>query len=420
MIILNSNINFATMTSQQQQQLDQKQPAKKIYHVCDGRFGKIFTDYLIVNKVTKTISAEIFAPCIKIPNVIEITNIYFTDDNLIYEYEFHPKIFMQHNEICPQDIVNLIIALIRLRKLNLVHMDLKPNNIFYDKNNQIQIADLGGLHHIGPNGYVKNGTGTYYSVSPENILKKQFYVNSQVWSIGICLFHTLSIDQSIIAKYIKDLEPPNPKEVPNVEIDVFENFVKKVKEASLDMTNTKNMSHESLKDFIIKCLTVNRETRPDLEDLLYQPLLVECNIDYKHYNYITAHTYKCNINNIKGIVTQIANMYRNGSILYKLFSIIVHLALTTPLTLQEANAIAIKFCHYNYIDITPENKEIYQKLKGCYIMPGNCIYYCMHSKIELYKFLKTLETTPSIYANLNPIQNFYVPQYIDLLEYLKQ
>lgn len=387
--------------------------------IAKGTYGSIFTDKKTVQKKSIYITPEIFGFFTRIPNVLSINNIIFADTNIIYEYDYHPNTFMDRVEIFPQDIADLIIALIRLKTLNLVHMDIKPNNIFYNNKGQIQLADLGGLYHLDTADYVEGGVGTYYSVSPENILHNKFYTNSQVWSIGILLYHRLVTDYSNLKTLIDIFDKNKPNTFQTIAPNAIEIFVREAKESKFNMNIMKNSNHSDLQDFILKCLTINRHIRPELEDLLKHPFLKDCNVKYNHSIYIFPHTIEQPIHNSVGIVTQIINIIKLKKIQYKVFSMIIHIVMTTPLTITEAMECAFSMYYKNSININ-KIKDIYNKIKVCGFMPGNSIYYSIESKEELYKFLKSLEISPGIYLTLIPKQKFYSPQYIDLQEYLKQ
>lgn len=390
----------------------------KFVKIAKGSFGSIYTNKKIVMKRSFYVTPEIYGFFVRIPNVLSINNIMFHDKYISYEYDYHPNTFMDRGEIFPQDIADLIIALLRLRTLNIVHMDIKPTNIFYNDKGQIQLADLGGIYHLDTDTYVNGGAGTYYTVSPENVLGRQFHVNSQVWSIGMLLYHRLVTDHKNVYSFMRAFETKDSKTLPNVNANLFETFVNEAKESKYNMNIMKNSNHADLQDFIMKCLIINRHTRPTLEDLLKHPFLKSCNTQYEHTNYILTHSISYPINNILGIITQLANTIKKKKIPYKLFSILLHLSLSTPLTIAESINASYLMYYNNCIDILKYPK-IYEKLRGSGIMPGNCIYYCVESKEELYKFLRILEICPGVYLTLKPKTKFYTPQYIDLLEYLK-
>jgi serine/threonine protein kinase len=387
--------------------------------IAAGGVGEIYTDGKIVRKKCKFITAELMAIIIRIPNILPIRSTHYYNTHVEYEYVYHSRSLLESKTIVPQDIADLIGALLNLRTLNLVHLDIKPSNLLFDHDNKIQLADLAGLHHLSSSGYVKGGIGTYYTVSPENILTGKFYPNSQVWSIGMTLYHILLTNTAATKGFIDALEPSNIKYKPPT-IEIFESFVATVKtDTKLNITKLKGAKLEDVTDFIIKCLNIDHRTRLTLEDLLSQPLLRDC-VKPKigqATDFILSFGFTSPLNNPTGITTQLAKMYRKNKIDYKMYCMTIHFALTTPLTLYESLLAAHTYCTYNSIRI---DTDLYQKLTYITILPANSMYYCMESQEHIDKFIINLETMPAgVYQTLTPIKNYYVPKYIDLEKFIK-
>lgn len=102
---------------------------------------------------------------------------------------------------------------------NIVHRDIKLENILLDLNNHIKICDFGVSKHIKPNQILYEQSGTPVYMAPE-ILKNEGYLGFPVdiWSSGVALYIMLSgtvpfnktrlqdLQQSIIYNEYKPIE----------------------------------------------------------------------------------------------------------------------------------------------------------------------------------------------------------------------
>lgn len=92
-------------------------------------------------------------------------------------------------------IYQLISAVKHLQKYNIIHSDIKLENIIIDQNNQIKLIDF-GLSRVLPeygncvrlNRYI----GTIGYISPESILFNYVNLKTDIWSIGILYFMLLN------------------------------------------------------------------------------------------------------------------------------------------------------------------------------------------------------------------------------------
>ncbi len=107
-------------------------------------------------------------------------------------------------------IYEITKALYTLFQHNLVHLDLKPENIIITKLNPIKLKliDLECVHNI-QDSKIKRPCGTLGYTPPEVILHSRYYYNSDIWSLG-CIFFLLLTHQQIfpteLESYVKILE----------------------------------------------------------------------------------------------------------------------------------------------------------------------------------------------------------------------
>lgn len=67
----------------------------------------------------------------------------------------------------------------------ILHRDLKPGNVFLDKNNNVKIGDFGLSRVMGQESiYAYTRVGTPYYMSPEQVNAKKYDDKSDIWSLG--------------------------------------------------------------------------------------------------------------------------------------------------------------------------------------------------------------------------------------------
>jgi len=117
--------------------------------------------------------------------------------NFIDDHRGYPENF-------PEDEVKIYMVQIRnaleyLVSKNIYHRDIKPHNIFVNyKNNQrdhtsieLKIGDFGFAKEIENDDMNNTLCGTPMYIAPEIVYEKKFYINSDLWSIGIIMFQLL-------------------------------------------------------------------------------------------------------------------------------------------------------------------------------------------------------------------------------------
>lgn len=154
-----------------------------------------------------------------------------------------------------QWIIDILSGLKYLHDMNIIHRDIKCDNIFINKNDgHIKIGDLGFsclLHRVS---YAKSLSGTPEFMAPE-VLKGKYGISADIYSFGLCLLEIITM------------------ETPYKECDSIAHVFDKLKLGELPQCILKIKNHH-MSDFIKLCLT-KEEERPTAGDLLENDFLKE-------------------------------------------------------------------------------------------------------------------------------------------------
>uniref|UniRef100_A0A6Q2Z773 Serine/threonine-protein kinase n=1 Tax=Esox lucius TaxID=8010 RepID=A0A6Q2Z773_ESOLU len=156
-------------------------------------------------------------------------------------------------------VSQILQALRHLHFKNIVHCDLKPENVLLasaDAFPQVKLCDFGFARIIGEKSFRRSVVGTPAYLAPEVLRNKGYNRSLDMWSVGVIIYVSLSgtfpfNEDEDIHDQIQNaafMYPPNPwKKVSREAIDLINNLlqVKMRKRYSVD----KSLSHPWLQDY---------------------------------------------------------------------------------------------------------------------------------------------------------------------------
>uniref|UniRef100_A0A8C1Z568 protein kinase C n=1 Tax=Cyprinus carpio TaxID=7962 RepID=A0A8C1Z568_CYPCA len=194
-------------------------------------------------------------------------------------------------------ILQILIALRHLHFKNIVHCDLKPENVLLasaDSFPQVKLCDFGFARIIGEKSFRRSVVGTPAYLAPEVLRNKGYNRSLDMWSVGVIVYVSLSgtfpfNEDEDIHDQIQNaafMYPPNPwKTVTPEAIDLINNLlqVKMRKRYSVD----KSLSHPWLQDYqmwldlrTLECKMQERYITHESDDLRWEHFAEQNGLQY--------------------------------------------------------------------------------------------------------------------------------------------
>ncbi|XP_076885939.1 phosphoenolpyruvate carboxylase kinase 1-like [Bidens hawaiensis] len=135
------------------------------------------------------------------PNIIQIHRLY-EDDNylhMIIDLCDSPDLFDRISNRSgpfsePEAFSQLMLSISYCHRLGIAHRDIKPDNILFDINGNLKLADFGSAEWFGMNEHrsMSGIVGTPYYVAPEVLAGREYNEKVDVWSAGVILYIMLA------------------------------------------------------------------------------------------------------------------------------------------------------------------------------------------------------------------------------------
>ena len=133
------------------------------------------------------------------------------------------NINIKNPEYIDEDILSKIIKQIclglkEIHNKNIIHRDLRPENIFMNKNMEIKIGDFGISKQFDPNkeyAITKNKKGKYEYMSPEILTKGIYNKKSDMYSLGCIIYELFHLSKYFIDKQYYEIK--------NIDSNIYNN-----------------------------------------------------------------------------------------------------------------------------------------------------------------------------------------------------
>ncbi|XP_028262950.1 serine/threonine-protein kinase Nek4 isoform X2 [Parambassis ranga] len=199
------------------------------------------------------------------PNIVTYRESWEGDDCQLYIVmgfceggDLYHRLKQQKGELLPERqvvewFVQIAMALQYLHERNILHRDLKTQNIFLTKTNIIKVGDLGIARVLeNQNDMASTLIGTPYYMSPELFSNKPYNHKSDVWALGCCVYEMSTLKHAFNAKDMNSL-------------------VYRIVEGKLPQMPSKY--DPQLGELIKSMLCKRPEDRPDVKLILRQPYI---------------------------------------------------------------------------------------------------------------------------------------------------
>jgi|JI9StandDraft_1071089.scaffolds.fasta_scaffold776174_1 serine/threonine protein kinase len=117
--------------------------------------------------------------------------------------------FVRPNHLIPEDQLACWIAQIALgldylhNQANIIHRDIKLQNILVMKNGLLKLADFGISRKLFPEEFAKTSLGTPYNLAPEIVEHSKYDYKADIWSFGCMLSELCCSEKPFYGKSVK-------------------------------------------------------------------------------------------------------------------------------------------------------------------------------------------------------------------------
>jgi len=241
--------------------------------------------------------------CFEKDNNLNIIMEYCDGGDLSKYIEKQKKLKLSENTIW-KIFIKITIGLADIHKINILHRDLKPLNIFLKKDMDIRIGDFGISKILQNTYYARTFIGTAYYLSPEICEDKPYNNRTDVWSLGCILYELCTynhpFDGNSIPSIILKIMGESPKEIEN-----YSNHLKNLLKILLNKDYQRRPSSlDILKMEFIKNKAEELGIIDDIKNSFPYIYAVKNNEDFNHLiKSINKNNNETNIKNKKNEIT---------------------------------------------------------------------------------------------------------------------
>jgi NIMA (never in mitosis gene a)-related kinase len=153
-------------------------------------------------------------------------------------------------------VIEISEALKYCHAQKIIHRDIKPDNIFLSKDNEVKLGDFGISKMLGDDEETtKTRIGDFSYLSPEIFLGKEHSFSTDIWSLGIVLYELCLLKHPFDKYHIR----MNMKKDPVIVIP--------------DLTD--ETYSERLRNLLKKMLSINPDERPSLDEIIKECKLIQ-------------------------------------------------------------------------------------------------------------------------------------------------
>eukprot|EP00040_Diaphanoeca_grandis_P041840 m.263618 g.263618 ORF g.263618 m.263618 type:complete len:477 (+) comp51305_c0_seq1:230-1660(+) len=188
---------------------------------------------------------------------VDIYMEYADGGDLAHEIEKKAKNKTHYSEEQLMDrFSDCVKAVDKMHSNGVVHRDIKPGNIFLNKQGQAKMGDFGIATSCSKNGRVQSPIGTPLYLDPQRAAGKEYGQKADMWSLGCVLYEMATLKPAFDVKTMAELK-------------------RKVASGKVDMSKIPKEYGPEITKVIKSLLQVKEEKRPSVSDLLKNKMVQE-------------------------------------------------------------------------------------------------------------------------------------------------